>query len=122
MRQLPAPMAFVIAAAAGFGMWVGVSQATGEIEAWDSLSYFVLGLPLLATVLLALGYLAPARSWRWAVAAALAQVVAMFWLQPGSGPLVLLGLIFHGLMSFGLVLVAQAGAALSRRQHHGRAG
>ena len=118
-----AVIAGLVAAAASVGMWWGICRFTGEVEAWDSLYYFVAGVPLLCAVLVVLGYLSPHSAWRTAVVAGIGQVAAMFWLQRKSGPLLVLGLAFHAAITFGLFgMAAQAGATFARRRQHGSAG
>ena len=115
-------IAYAAAAVAGLGVWVGLSWATGEIEAWDSQYYFVGGLPALAMVSFALGYLVPQRPWRWPLTIAAVQVVAMFLLHPGVGPLLPVGLMLHAVIAVGLLLAAFLGCSISKWRHHGRTG
>jgi hypothetical protein len=115
LRPKRAAFACGIAIIAGVGIWWGIARSTGQLEAWDSNIYFVVGLPLLVVLVFALGYFAPQGAWRWAVAAGVGQVAAMFWLNPGTGPLLAVGLVIHAAITFGLVLAAQAGARLRHR-------
>jgi hypothetical protein len=113
--------ASLVSAAASVGMWWGVSRVTGHREAWDSTEYFTLGLPCLAAVMLVLGYFAPTRAWRWAAIAGCGQVAAMFWLHPATGPLIVVGLLAHALVTLCMAAACLAGAALARRHRPGHA-
>lgn len=111
-----------VACAASAGMWFGIALATGNVEAWDHPAYFRTGLPLLAVVLLVLGYALPVKPWRWALAAGAAQVLAAFVLHPAVGPLSIIGFGLFGVITVALAVVAALGSALSQWLRHGHAG
>ena len=87
------------AAAVGSSIWVWVlvCAVSGEKEAWDSPWYMVVGMPVVCAVAAGLGYVEPARPWRWGLLSTMAQAVWMFATQ-GFGNLWLLGVGFFLLL------------------------
>jgi hypothetical protein len=69
--------AYAAAALTGLGVCLAISLATGRKEAWDSSLYFSLGIPVMALVVFAISYAFPRSAWRWTIAMALGQSVAM---------------------------------------------
>lgn len=106
---------YVIAALAGALVWIVVSAASGRREAWDAPAYFSLGYPLVCALSLALGYLAPARSWRWGLAPFAGQFVWLL-LTQGPGNLLPLGIVAFGVISLPAVLAARVGAYFGRKR------
>ena len=111
-----------VACTTSAGMGFGIALATGNLEAWDHPAYFQVGLPLLAVVLLVLGYALPLKPWRWALAAGAAQVLAAFLLHPALGPLAIVGLGLFAVITVALAGIAALGSALSQWLRHGHAG
>jgi len=89
---LPSPVAAALAAVAGFAGWAAFSLGGTVGEAWDSSTWWMVALPLLAVAVALLGYLAPERAWRWAIAAVCGQLLAMMLLRPPATDLGLLPL------------------------------
>ena len=113
MTTLSDRWAYVFAALIGAASWLGVSLATGRREAWDHEIYFTLVLPGLWILCAGLGFLAPARAWRWGFVPFAAQAIVMIVQQPGAN-LLPLGLVL--LLVFGAIAAvpAQVGGRIRR--------
>jgi hypothetical protein len=105
--------AYGLAAFAGAASWIAVSQATGRREAWDSELYFTLVLPSLWVFCAGLGFIAPARAWRWGFVPFAAQAVVMI-VQKPTGSLLPLGLILFAVFGVIAAVPAHVGAWLRR--------
>lgn len=70
-------LAYVVSAAAGLAVCLAITLLSGRNEAWDSGYYFSAGIPLMCVVIVALSWKFPRRAWRWPLAMALGQSVAM---------------------------------------------
>ena len=68
---------FVASAVAGLLVCLAISLVTGRKEAWDSEVYFSMGIPIMCTLIFAIGYRFPDRAWRWTLSMAAGQAVAM---------------------------------------------
>ena len=86
---------YIASVLSGILVWIVVSAASGRSEAWDSSWYFSAGYPLICAASMALGYLAPARSWRWGLIPFAAQFLWML-LTEGPGNLLPLGIVVFG--------------------------
>lgn len=106
---------YVAAVLSGVLVWIVVSAVSGRREAWDSSWYFLVGYPLICAVALALGYLAPVRSWRWGLAPFVGQFVWLL-LTQGPGNLLPLGIIVFGVIALPAVIAARIGAYFGNRQ------
>lgn len=73
-----------LAVLVGIIVWIAVSTVSGRREAWDSGSYFRIGLPVVCVASAALGFLEPSRPWRWGVAPPHWPVL-LDALDPGTG-------------------------------------
>jgi len=104
----------VIAAAAGAAVWLAISFLTDRREAWDSPAYFAVALPALALLSAVLGYLSPARSWRYAAAIALAQFAAMI-VRDGVGSLFPLGIVAFAILAIPNAAATYAGSLVRAR-------
>ncbi|HZM00509.1 MAG TPA: hypothetical protein VFD43_09685 [Planctomycetota bacterium] len=107
MPGLPAPAALALALAAGVAVELGVTALSGRAESWDAPIYWKAGYPGLIAASAALGWLAPQRPWRWALAAMLGQFGTMM-LRKGEASLWPLGLV----LSLVLALPGMAAAQL----------
>jgi hypothetical protein len=105
--------AYALAAFAGAASWIAVSQATGRREAWDHELYFTLALPSLWVLAGGLGFIAPARAWRWGFVPFAAQAIVMIVQKPGSN-LMPLGLILFAVFGTIATVPAQVGAWIRR--------
>lgn len=75
--QKNALVPFAISAIAGFAVCLAITVATEKKEAWDSSLYFAVGIPIMCLFAFALGYVFPAKAWRWAFGMAIGQSIAM---------------------------------------------
>src|SRR5262245_59544903 len=103
------------AAAGGAAIWALVAVASARREAWGAGLYWSVGMPAVCLLSLALGYLHPARSWRWGVAPLIGQFLCMLLMQ-GPGNLLPVGVLVFAALSLPSILAARIGAfARSRR-------
>jgi hypothetical protein len=105
--------AYAITAVAGAMGWIVISSLTGRREAWDAEEYFGLFLPLIATIIAWVAFLAPTRAWRWAFVPFAAQAVVAF-VQNPTANLLPAGLIVFGVFGLICVVPALVGAAMRR--------
>lgn len=68
---------YLISGLTGFIICLGISLITGRKEAWDSGMYFYLGIPVMTIVIFFLAYKNPEKTWRWTLAMAFGQSLAM---------------------------------------------
>lgn len=54
-----------------------ITLVTGAKEAWDNSAYFSIGIPLMCVLVFAISYKFPLNPWRWAVAQAVGQSIAI---------------------------------------------
>lgn len=113
MTTLSDRWAYVFAAFIGAASWLGVSLTTGRREAWDHEMYFTLALPALWFLSAGLGFMAPARAWRWGIVPFAAQAIVMIVQEPG-GNLVPLGLILFAAFGAIAAVPAQVGGWIRR--------
>lgn len=99
---------------AGVLVWIVVAAFSGRREAWDSELYFTFGIPALCLVAGILGFVEPARSWRWGMVPLLGQAVWLFTTQ-GFGNLWPLGLVTFGIFAVPSIVTARVGAAVATR-------
>jgi hypothetical protein len=104
-----------VAIIVGAGVWIAISAISGRKEAWDANMYYSVGIPVLCLCVGALGFVEPARNWRWAVLPMAGQAVWVL-LSQGFGNLMPLGLVVFAFLSLPLVLFARIGAAIGRRR------
>ena len=100
---------YVASASSGILVWIVVSAVSGKSEAWDSSWYFVAGYPFLCAGSMALGFIAPVRSWRWGLIPFAAQFLWML-LTEGPGNLMPLGIVMFGVFSLPAIVAARVGA------------
>ena len=113
MTALPGPWAYTLAAIAGAGGWVLISLVSGRREAWDSELYFSWFLPALVVLVAVLGFLTPARPWRWGLVPFVAQAVILVAQNP-SANLLPLGVIVLLVLGVSYIVPAWCGAAFRR--------
>lgn len=99
---------YAAAVGSGVGVWVLVCVVSGEREAWDSPWYMFVGMPVVCAVAAGLGYLEPARPWRWGLLPMMGQAVWMFATQ-GFGNLWPLGVGFFLLLAVPPIAIAYLG-------------
>jgi hypothetical protein len=107
---------YVIAAIGGAALWLGTMAISGRSEAWDSSLYWQAAYPLSLTLAGVLGYFAPERPWRWALAVMLVQPVVMAFTSGGSFGLLPLGLLMFAVLALPAVFVASLGAGFRLRK------
>lgn len=92
-----------LAALAGFGICIWISQTTGRQEAWDASLYYTSGIPMMSLVIFLLSFFFPKQSWRWTLFMVLGQ--SLSGLVPGSDwslwPLALIFMTLFSLPQFG---------------------
>lgn len=75
---------YAAAALSGLLVCLAIAFATGRNEAWDSGYYFIVGIPVMCALIYAISYVFPRRTWRWTLAMAVGQALA---LATGGGSL-----------------------------------
>lgn len=114
-KQWSISLSYVISIAVGAGIWIGISNLAGKVEAWDSPYYFQYGLPFLVITTGVLGFIAPARPWRWGILVMVSQAAVAF-IQNPTANLLPLGLVVFGILSIPCVISAYIGAYISSRR------
>src|ERR1043165_2053189 len=69
--------AYAVNFIAGFAVCFAVSIISGRKEAWDSPLYFSVGIPLMMAVSFYISSVHSQKVWRWAIAMAFGQSIAM---------------------------------------------
>ncbi|BCA52958.1 membrane protein of unknown function [Nitrospira sp. KM1] len=103
-----------LALVSGILVWIVVASISGKGEAWDSETYFTVGIPVLCLVAGALAYVEPERAWRWGLIPQIGQGVSMLASQE-IGNLFPLGLVALGIFAIPAVVTAKLAAVLSQR-------
>ena len=85
---------YAAAALSGFFVCLAITIATGKSEAWDSGYYFTVGIPVMCALIFVISYIFPRRTWRWTLAMAVGQSVA---LALGGGSLTLWPIAIFGM-------------------------
>jgi membrane protease YdiL (CAAX protease family) len=83
----------IILSALGLVVWILISELSGIVEAWDSLYYYIIGLPIMFVAAGFAGYFAPSNCWKWGIAVVILQPVALF-TKSKPDPLMIVGLLF----------------------------
>ena len=107
--------AYVIAFVGGCILWTGTSIVTGRAEAWNASLYWVAAYPLTLALAEVLGYLVPARPWRWALAVMLGQAV-MLAITASDFGLFPLGLIMFAILALPSIIIAFMTAGIRNRR------
>lgn len=107
-------IAYVAALAGGALLWVVTATLAGRTEAWDAPAYWTVTYPLAIALAAVVGYLAPRRAWRWALAVFLAQALALTATASSFG-LLPLGMIMFAVIALPAVVTAMATARLGAR-------
>jgi hypothetical protein len=102
--------------AGGVALELGIHALSGRREAWDSVQYWTIGLPAVALLSLAIGYLSAGNAWKWTAAVVPAQVLTMMLRQGDVGfGLWPLTVALSAILSAPFVIAASVGVALKRR-------
>jgi hypothetical protein len=105
----------------GLLVWVTTSTLTGEPEAWDSGWYWAVSYPLLLFLSAGMGYLAPRRTWRWAVGLVLLVPLVNLIRWPAEARWLPLGLLAALMVAIPLAVSARLGS-FARRVRESRVG
>ena len=109
---------YLLAVVGGAAIWIFVAAVSGKREAWDSGLYFSMGWPAACLISFVLGFIEPARPWRWGIAPFVGQLAWMV-LAQGGGNLLPLGVVMFGVLSIPAIMTAKAGAFVAmKRQNH----
>jgi hypothetical protein len=106
--------AFLLATISGAILWLVTSAVSGRREAWDSSLYWTVAYPAGVAMAGTIGYLAPDRPWRWALALMLVQAVVLA-ISASSFGLLPLGLIMFGVLALPPIGAAKLGARFRHR-------
>ena len=106
---------YLAAALIGAAVWFAVTVISGRREAWDSVLYFSVGMPVVCIVSLALGYFEPVRWWRWGVLPLAGQFACLL-ITEGPGNLLPLGIVVFGVLSVPSIATAWIGAYVGARR------
>jgi hypothetical protein len=68
---------YTMSTAAGFAVCFAITVVTGAKEAWDNSAYFSIGIPTMCLLIFGISYKFPLNPWRWAVAQAVGQSIAI---------------------------------------------
>lgn len=77
MNGLSARQAHCVATISVASLWLATTAVSGRREAWGPSLYWAVAYPLAIAIAGALGYLAPDRPWRWALALMLVQALVV---------------------------------------------
>jgi len=105
---------FAAAAAVGVAVEIGVAQTRHRREAWDSDSYWSIGLPVMLLAPLFCGFFARQRPVLVGYAPFLGQLIAML-AKTGGGSMLPLGVILMGFIGAVGVAAASVGGLLGNR-------
>lgn len=93
----------------GLIVYLAIIIASGKNEAWDDVSYFSIGIPLMCIATFVISYLFPSKPWRWALSMAAGQSVGAI-LHGSALTLLPLAMIFMTIISVPQFLAAFLGA------------
>ena len=108
--------AMIAAAVLGAVVWLAVTASSLEAEAFDDVSYFTIGLPVIGIGCAFLGYRVPVRAWRYGLVAMSTHAIGLLLVSIGGGNLSLLP-IGLGVLALISVPMAAAGLAGARAYH-----
>src|SRR5690606_4934598 len=77
----------------GLTVWIVIGKLTHKVEAWDSMYYYFIGLPLMCITCAIAGYLEPKNSIAFGFAVVILQPAALLF-QTEPGPMILVGILF----------------------------
>ena len=97
--------AIIVAVITGVALELGIHALTGRREAWDSPTFWTLGVPLAMVVAVAIGYLARGANWVWAWLICPAQVTTMM-LEQGEILIWPLLMVLAGVLGVPFLVVA----------------
>lgn len=103
----------VILSVIGLAVWIAVSKMSNEVEAWDSIRYYQIGLPVMFGASAIAGFIEPERPWRWGMFVVVLQPIALF-VQSVAGPLVIVGMFFFFVFAAGAIGCAYVGSMIRK--------
>jgi hypothetical protein len=106
-------VSFIVAAASGVAVEIGVGAMGHRREAWDSVAYWSFGLPLMVLVALVCGFVARRKAVPIGYAPFGAQLVTMV-VKTGAGSMLPLGVIFMAILGLSGVAAAFGGGWIGR--------
>jgi hypothetical protein len=83
----------IILSVIGLAVWIAISKMSHKVEAWDSINYYKIGLPIMFGASTIAGFIEPKRPWMWGLFVFLPQPIALI-AQSRKGPLMIVGLLF----------------------------
>jgi hypothetical protein len=99
----------------GVGLELGVEVLSGRREAWDSGTYWIAGLPLVALAAAVVGFLSRDRAWLWTALIVPGQVMTMTVRSGEIGNLWPLAVALSAILSFPFVIAAFVGSRFRRK-------
>ena len=115
-HPLKPALAVVLACILGAGVELLVTLPPDVHEAWDSMTYWTVGYPLILAGCFFLGWAAPKRAWLWGLLVLWSQFLTMA-LRKGEGAsFLVVGLLFMGALSLPTILASLFGGMLGRRK------
>jgi len=99
----------------GVALELGIHALSGRREAWDSAQYWTIGLPLVAVVSVAIGFLSQQTDWIWTLVVVPSQVMTMVLRSRAGGGLWPLTLVLSSILSAPFVLAAFIGSKFRPR-------
>lgn len=98
----------------GLVVYLAITVASGKNEAWDDGAYYSIGIPFMCIAAFIIGYLFPAKPWRWALSMAGGQAAGAL-LLGSSLNLLPLAVIFMTIVSIPQFIAAFLGSKLAVR-------
>jgi hypothetical protein len=114
--------ASLIAVLGGVTIEILVAAMTGNLEAWDSPAFWILGIPFGVVLCGMLGYRAPAGAFFYGPVLMASQFLTMVVASGGGGSLLPIGMILSGLLSVPCIGSAFVGVAIRTRREKRAAG
>lgn len=102
----------------GLVVYLAIVATSGRNEAWDDGAYYVLGIPFMCAAVFVIGYLFPAKPWRWALGMAGGQMAGAL-LNGSSLSLLPFAVIFMMVISIPQFIAAFFGSRLAARKAAG---
>lgn len=83
----------IILSVIGLTVWIAVGKLSKEVEPWDSIDYYRIGLPIMFGASAIAGFIEPKFPLRWGLLVVVLQPIALF-IQGNAGPYAFIGLFF----------------------------
>jgi len=105
----------LLCALTGVALELGVHALSGRREAWDSMQFWLLGLPLAVGVSAIVGFLSAQSDWIWTLVIAPSQVMTMMVGTGEIGGLWPVTIVFSTILSTPFVIAAFVGSRFRRK-------